>query len=174
MIDQSHNLKGKMEAMVQTVCSAQELYARAALVPHDRLAEMQDACKLVEAEELFRGCFYTDVRPVVQAWRTSKGLPADPLAALRTSGYVERLNGNEPPAMRTRAVPTPEWVPSGRRNAPRRPSRSAVASRFHTGCAALRTAGLRPEKRAVAVGCRRSGSPRGRWISRRKRPCATA
>ena len=25
MIDQSHNLKGKMEAMVQTVCTAQEM-----------------------------------------------------------------------------------------------------------------------------------------------------
>ncbi|PYU86584.1 MAG: sugar isomerase, partial [Acidobacteria bacterium] len=27
MVDQSHNLKGKIEAMIQTVCSAQELYA---------------------------------------------------------------------------------------------------------------------------------------------------
>ena len=32
MIDQSHNLKGKMEAMVQSVVTAQELYAKAALV----------------------------------------------------------------------------------------------------------------------------------------------
>ena len=31
MIDQSHNLKGKMEAMVQTVATAEELYAKAAL-----------------------------------------------------------------------------------------------------------------------------------------------
>ena len=35
MIDQSHNLKGKMEAMVQTVVTAQELYAKAALVDHE-------------------------------------------------------------------------------------------------------------------------------------------
>ncbi len=90
MIDQSHNLKGKMEAMVQTVCSAQELYARAALVDQPLLAELQDGCKLVEAEEHFRGCFYTDVRPLVQAWRTANSLPTDPLAALRQSGYVER------------------------------------------------------------------------------------
>ena len=32
MIDQSHNLKGKIEAMIQTVCAAQELYARAAQI----------------------------------------------------------------------------------------------------------------------------------------------
>ena len=32
MIDQSHNLKGKIEAMVQTVVIAQELCLKAALV----------------------------------------------------------------------------------------------------------------------------------------------
>src|SRR5258708_3088698 len=37
MVDQSHNLKGKIEAMIQTVCTAQELYARAALVDHGSL-----------------------------------------------------------------------------------------------------------------------------------------
>ena len=54
MIDQSHNMKGKMEAMVQTVCTAQEIYAKAALVDHARLSVLQDECKLVEAEECFR------------------------------------------------------------------------------------------------------------------------
>ena len=29
MVDQSHNLKGKIEAMIQTVVTAQELYAKA-------------------------------------------------------------------------------------------------------------------------------------------------
>ena len=41
MIDQSHNLKGKMEAMVQTVVTAQELYLKAALVDREQLAELQ-------------------------------------------------------------------------------------------------------------------------------------
>ena len=91
MIDQSHNLKGKMEAMVQTVMQAQELFARAALVDQHLLAELQDSCKLVEAEEHFRGCFYTDVRPMVAEWRQSRGLPANPLEALRTSGYVRKI-----------------------------------------------------------------------------------
>ncbi|MGC2638199.1 MAG: TIM barrel protein [Acidobacteriaceae bacterium] len=91
MIDQSHNLKGKMEAMVQTVCTAQELFARAALVDHARLAELQDACRLVEAEECFRSAFFMDVRPAVRAWRALRGLPEEPLAALRNSGYIERI-----------------------------------------------------------------------------------
>jgi L-rhamnose isomerase/sugar isomerase len=92
MIDQSHNLKGKMEAMVQSVVTAQELYARAALIDFKRLAELQDACRLVEAEECFRSAFWTDVRPAIRAWRKRRGLAADPLQELATSGYVDRTS----------------------------------------------------------------------------------
>lgn len=90
MIDQSHNLKGKMEAMVQSVSAAQEIYARAALVDHDELEKLQDSCRLVEAEECLRRAFWTDVRSAVRAWRKERGLPEDPLAALRENGYIER------------------------------------------------------------------------------------
>src|SRR5580692_5960033 len=90
MIDQSHNLKGKIEAMVQTVMTAQELYLKAALLDRERLAELQQKCELVAAEELFRGAFWSDVRPLTRAWREARGLAADPLETLRTSGYVEQ------------------------------------------------------------------------------------
>lgn len=103
MIDQSHNLKGKIEAMVQSVVTAQELYARAALVDHARLAEMQESCSLVEAEETFRTAFWQDVRPLVKAWREARGLPSDPLAELRASGYVEKIT-DERAAAASRAV----------------------------------------------------------------------
>jgi L-rhamnose isomerase/sugar isomerase len=91
MIDQSHNLKGKVEAMVQTVVTAQELYAKAALVDRSRLAELQQECRLVEAEECFRGAFWQDVRPIVREWREARGLPSEPLKALMESGYVEKI-----------------------------------------------------------------------------------
>ncbi len=90
MIDQSHKLKGKMEAMVQTVVTAQELYLKAALVDREQLAELQQSCDLVAAEELYRGAFWQDVRPLIAAWREAHGLPRDPLAALRGSDYVQR------------------------------------------------------------------------------------
>lgn len=93
MIDQSHNLKEKMEAMVQTVVTAQELYARAALVDHEQLGPLQRECDLVKAEECFRAAFWEDVRPVVREWRRARGNPEDPLEALRKSGYVERISG---------------------------------------------------------------------------------
>ena len=92
MIDQSHNLKGKVEAMIQSVVTAQELYAKAALVDHATLAELQQQCRLVEAEECFRSAFWQDVRPIVRDWREARGLPADPLKALAESGYVERIS----------------------------------------------------------------------------------
>ena len=44
------------------------------------------------AEELFRGAFWSDVRPLAAAWREARGLPADPLLALREGGYVERVS----------------------------------------------------------------------------------
>ncbi len=91
MIDQSHNLKGKVEAMVQTVATAEELYAKAALVELEELEILQRQCKLVEAEECFRSAFWEDVRPIVREWRRSRGLPEDPLLALAESGYVEKI-----------------------------------------------------------------------------------
>ena len=91
MVDQSHNLKGKIEAMIQTVSAAQELYARAALVEHERLAKLQQSCLLVDAEETLRGAFFVDVRPIVAEWRKAKGLPEDPMKAFRESGYLERI-----------------------------------------------------------------------------------
>ncbi|MEO6910795.1 MAG: TIM barrel protein [Edaphobacter sp.] len=91
MIDQSHNLKGKMEAMVQSLMTAQELYAKASLIDQEKLAELQDACRLVEAEECFRSAFWQDVRPVVREWRMARGLPPEPLRALAESGYVEKI-----------------------------------------------------------------------------------
>jgi len=91
VVDQSHNLKGKIEAMIQTVAMAQALYAKAALVDHERLAAAQQATDLVAAESCLQDAFATDVRPAVAEWRASRHLPADPLAAFRQSGYLERI-----------------------------------------------------------------------------------
>jgi L-rhamnose isomerase/sugar isomerase len=91
MIDQSHNVKGKIEATVQTVTMAQELHAKAALVDRAELCSRQMKSDTIGAEVLLQDAFSTDVRPLLKEWRISKGLPADPLGALRESGYVERI-----------------------------------------------------------------------------------
>ncbi len=91
MVDQSHNLKGKIEAMIQTVVMAQALYAKAALVDYERLVAAQQATDLVRAESCLQDAFATDVRHAVGVWRENRGLPLDPQEALRESGYIERI-----------------------------------------------------------------------------------
>lgn len=89
MVDQSHNLKNKVEEMIQTATTAQELYAKAALIDFGRLAVLQQRSALVDAEEIYRDAFSTDVRPLLREWRVTRGLPEHPLRAFRESGYTE-------------------------------------------------------------------------------------
>jgi L-rhamnose isomerase/sugar isomerase len=91
MVDQSHNLKGKIEAMIQTVTTALELYAKAAIVDHERLTMCQANCSLVDAEMCLKDAYSTDVRPIIVEWAKSKGLPENPMEAFRESGYLERI-----------------------------------------------------------------------------------
>ena len=91
MVDQSHNLKGKIEEMIQTVMTAQELYAKAALIDFPSLTKAQNEQRLIDAENTFKDAFSTDVRPAVREWRRARGLGEDPLEAFRQSGYMERI-----------------------------------------------------------------------------------
>jgi len=91
MVDQSHNLKGKIESMIQTVTMAQQLFAKAVLVDSTKLAMAQKKCNLIDAESALQDAFATDVRPAIRDWRDSKGLPKDPMEAFRESGYLERI-----------------------------------------------------------------------------------
>jgi L-rhamnose isomerase/sugar isomerase len=91
MLDQSHNIMGKIEATIQSVIAAQELFAKASVVDHSRLAELQSAARTVEAEECLRAAFWTDVRSALAAWRERRGVPCDPLRALAESGYVAKV-----------------------------------------------------------------------------------
>jgi L-rhamnose isomerase/sugar isomerase len=97
MIDQSHNLKGKIEAMIQTVMMAKELWAKAALVDHERLSSAQSIPDLIGSESCLQHAFATDVRPAIREWRESKGLPPDPMQAFRESGYLERITAERAP-----------------------------------------------------------------------------
>jgi L-rhamnose isomerase / sugar isomerase len=91
VIDQSHNLKGKIEAMLQTVAQAQALASKAALVDCEALASAQQANDLVRAESCLQDAFACDVRPAIREWRAARGLPLDPMDAFRQSGYLERI-----------------------------------------------------------------------------------
>ncbi|MBC7187316.1 MAG: L-rhamnose isomerase [Calditrichaeota bacterium] len=91
MIDQSHAIKPKIEAMVQSVLQVQETYCKALLVDREALAAAQLKNDVVAAEMILREAFATDVRPLLAHARIERGLPPDPLQAYRESGYFERI-----------------------------------------------------------------------------------
>jgi L-rhamnose isomerase/sugar isomerase len=71
---------------------AQELHSKAALVDHEALDYHQQRSNLVDAEELLKAAFATDVRPVIEAWRRSHQLPENPITGYRESGYQQRID----------------------------------------------------------------------------------
>ncbi|MGH2945603.1 MAG: L-rhamnose isomerase [Solirubrobacteraceae bacterium] len=90
-IDQAHNVEAKVEAMVLSVVNLQEAYAKALLVDRDALAAAQEAGDVLGGHELLLDAFRTDVRPLCARVRSGLGAEEDPVAALRASGYAERI-----------------------------------------------------------------------------------
>jgi L-rhamnose isomerase/sugar isomerase len=64
MLDQCHNIEDKIPGQIRSVLTAHGI--------------LMDA-------------FYTDVRPMLAAWREERGLPADPMRAYAESGYAASI-----------------------------------------------------------------------------------
>jgi len=91
MIDQSHNIEGKIDAMVQSVMNIQTAYAKALLVDEDAVAAAQREGDVLGGHRLLLAAFETDVRPLLARLRAELGVEADPVAAFRSQGHAERL-----------------------------------------------------------------------------------
>jgi L-rhamnose isomerase/sugar isomerase len=91
MLDQCHNVEQKIPGQIRSVLNVQEMTARALLVDLDELAAAQEDGDVLGANALVMDAFYTDVRADLAAWRTERGLPADPMQAYRESGYQEQI-----------------------------------------------------------------------------------
>ncbi len=90
-IDQSHNVEAKVEAMVLSVVNLQEAYAKALLVDRNRLRAAQEAADVLGGHELLLDAYKADVRSLCAKARAELGASEDPIAALRASGYAERV-----------------------------------------------------------------------------------
>jgi L-rhamnose isomerase/sugar isomerase len=90
-IDQAHNVEAKVEAMVLSVVNLQESYVKALIVDRSALAEAQSRGDVLGGHELLLDAYRTDVRPLCAKVREERGAAADPVAALRAGGYVERI-----------------------------------------------------------------------------------
>jgi len=91
MIDQAHNVEAKMEAMILSVTNLQEAYAKALLVDREALKEAQGAGDVLGGHRVLLDAYNTDVRPLCAKVREDLGGSADPIAAFRASGYLERV-----------------------------------------------------------------------------------
>jgi L-rhamnose isomerase/sugar isomerase len=91
MIDQSHNIEPKIEAMVQSVVNCQVALAKALLVDRKALAERQAAQDVLGAHRELVNAYELDVRPLLAQVREEMGLHPDPIVALRESGYQEKI-----------------------------------------------------------------------------------
>jgi L-rhamnose isomerase/sugar isomerase len=98
MIDQSHNLKDPIEALLQTVDQLQQAYAKACLVDHDELASHQASGDVIMAERTLKRAYETDVRPLVAEARRRRGGALDPVLAFRASGYRAQKSVERPTA----------------------------------------------------------------------------
>jgi L-rhamnose isomerase / sugar isomerase len=90
MIDQSHNVEGKIDAMIQSVMNVQTAYAKALLVDAERLAARQREGDVLGAHRVLLEAYETDVRPLLAQLRGELGVEADPVEAFRTGGYGEQ------------------------------------------------------------------------------------
>jgi len=91
MLDQCHNVEDKIPGQIRSVLNVQEMTARALLVDREALAAAQDAGDVLGANGILMDAFYTDVRPDLAAWRESRGLAGDPMAAYAASGYQQQI-----------------------------------------------------------------------------------
>jgi L-rhamnose isomerase/sugar isomerase len=91
MIDQSHNIEPKIEAMLQSVINCQTALAKALLVDRRKLLERQAAGDVLGAHRELTKAYETDVRPLLAQVREEMGLHPDPVAALKASRYEEKI-----------------------------------------------------------------------------------
>jgi L-rhamnose isomerase/sugar isomerase len=91
MIDQSHNVEGKVDAMIQSVMNVQSAYAKALLVDNERLAARQREGDVLGGHRVLLEAFESDVRPLLAELRAGLGVEADPVEAFRSGGHGERL-----------------------------------------------------------------------------------
>jgi L-rhamnose isomerase/sugar isomerase len=91
MIDQTHNIEPKIEAMLLSVMNLQEAHAKALLVDHTALTEARRAGDALGAHRLILDAYATDVRPLCAKVREDLGGASDPIAAFEESGYARKV-----------------------------------------------------------------------------------
>ncbi|MBP2335748.1 L-rhamnose isomerase/sugar isomerase [Saccharothrix coeruleofusca] len=91
MLDQCHNIEDKVAGQIRSVLNVEQALAKALLLDAGALAAAQAAGDVIGAHDVLMDAFHTDVRGLLADRREARGLPRDPMAAYRASGYAARI-----------------------------------------------------------------------------------
>jgi L-rhamnose isomerase / sugar isomerase len=91
MLDQSHNIEGSLEGIIQSVMNTQTAHAKALLVDRKTLGQAQAAGDVILANRTIMDAYDTDVQPLLKQARVEMGLQPDPIVAFRESCYLEKI-----------------------------------------------------------------------------------
>lgn len=91
MIDQSHNIEPKLEAMILSIINCQTSFAKALIVDYKSLTEAQLAGDVLKSHRILTSAFETDVRPLLEQVRIEMGLDPDPILAYRKDDYSKKI-----------------------------------------------------------------------------------
>ena len=79
VLDQSHNVKPKIPAAIQSINNLQITYTKSLLVDFEKLNKAQEEHDVIKAEEILKSAYETDVREILREVRKEKRLPEDPI-----------------------------------------------------------------------------------------------
>ena len=91
MIDQTHNIEPKIEAMLLSIMNLQQAYAKALLVNRPALTQAHHSGDVLSAHRLLLDAYATDVRPLCARVREDLGGASDPITTFEESGYAEKV-----------------------------------------------------------------------------------
>jgi L-rhamnose isomerase/sugar isomerase len=91
MLDQCHNIEDKIGGQIRSVLNVEQALAKALLVDSDALVAAQEGGDVLGAHDVLMDAYESDVREMLADRREESGLPRDPMAAFRESGYRERI-----------------------------------------------------------------------------------
>jgi L-rhamnose isomerase / sugar isomerase len=107
--------KPRLEGIVQAVCEAQPLFAKAQLIDRKALSMAQRRGDAVAAEGILRSAFHTDVSSLLDEWRRQNDVPLNPLAEVRERSFIARLADQQNDVLNSARRSTAGFAPAAAR-----------------------------------------------------------
>jgi len=97
MLDQSHNVTDPVESLMSSAIEVQRAFIQSAMVDRAALQDRQDKNDVLQAAQILKQAFRTDVSPILAMARVRSGAASDPVGCYRATGYREQKSRQRPP-----------------------------------------------------------------------------